>query len=175
MHYIALLRGINVSGKNKLPMPDLRTLCEGLGWQNVQSYIQSGNLRFELKTDNKAAATLSIAIQQKFGYEVPVLIRPQTYFQEILQNPFLKEQPDLELKKLHVTFLEAAPDSTKITALREKDHKGDQWRVMEDCVYLYCSNGYGHTKLTNNYLEKNLGQVATTRNWRTVNKLANWK
>ncbi|MGH1337658.1 MAG: DUF1697 domain-containing protein [Aureispira sp.] len=175
MHYIALLRGINVSGKNKLPMADLRALCERLGWQNVQSYIQSGNLRFELERSEGAASALSVAIKQEFGYEVPVLVRPQAYFQERLQNPFLEEDRALELKALHATFLATSPTATQITALKAKDHKGDQWTVVNDCVYLYCPNGYGRTKLTNKYLEKNLGAVATTRNWRTLNKLARWE
>lgn len=176
MNYIALLRGINVSGKNKLPMANLRALCEDLGWQKVQSYIQSGNLKFEWEGEAiEAAANLSQAIQEKFGYEVPVLVYPQNYFQKALQNPFLEEQANLELKSLHVTLLEAAPTSEKIEALASKDHKGDQWKVVEDRVYLHCPNGYGRTKLTNSYLEKNLGQTATTRNWKTLNKLAVWE
>lgn len=175
MHYIALLRGINVSGKNKLPMADLRALCEGLGWQNVQSYIQSGNLRFELETDEGAAAALSIAIKQKYGYEVPILVRPQAYFQERLQNPFLEQEANLEVKALHATLLAATPAPTLIAALATKDHQQDRWIVVNDCVYIYCPNGYGRTKLTNNYLEKHLGVVATTRNWRTLHKLATWE
>lgn len=176
MIYIALLRGINVSGKNKLPMADLRALCEELGWQQVESYIQSGNLKFELEGAATAAATtLSQAIQEKFGYEVPVLVQSQAYFQAALQNPFLEENPDLDIKSLHVTFLEAAPAPEKRQALAAKDHKGDQWKIVEDRVYLHCPNGYGRTKLTNSYLEKTLGQTATTRNWKTLNKLAAWE
>lgn len=176
MNYIALLRGINVSGKNKLPMADLRALCEELGWQKVQSYIQSGNLKFEWEGEAKtAAANLSQVIQEKFGYEVPVLVKPQAYFQKALKNPFLIEKPDLELKSLHVTFLENTPAPENIATLATKDHKADQWKVVEDRVYLHCPNGYGRTKLTNNYLERHLGATATTRNWKTLNKLATWE
>ncbi|MFK7798688.1 MAG: DUF1697 domain-containing protein [Aureispira sp.] len=174
MLYITLLRGINVGGKNKLPMVDLRALCEQLGWQQVQSYIQSGNVKFELQEAANAALDLSVAIKEKYNYKVPVLVRPQTYFQEALKNPFLEGDGAIDPKMLHVTFLEQAPLATQVNALQHKDHKGDQWKIIDDRVYLYCVNGYGRTKLTNQYLEKQLGQVATTRNWRTVNKLAHW-
>lgn len=175
MFYIALLRGINVSGKNKLPMADLRTLCEGLGWQQVQSYIQSGNLKFALDNHQPTAAQdLSVAIKEKYGYKVPVLVRSQAYFQEVLDNPFLAEDAGLDPKTLHVTFLEQAPLAAKISTLQTKEHKGDQWKIVHDRVYVYCANGYGRSKLTNQYLEKHLGQCATTRNWKTVNKLAHW-
>lgn len=175
MHYIALLRGINVSGKNKLPMADLRALCERLGWQQVQSYIQSGNLRFELDDPTGAATALHVAIKREFGYEVPVLVRTQAYFQKALQHPFWELGDDLDVKALHVTFLENPPEANKIALLKTKDHQGDQFQVVHDKVYLHCPKGYGRTKLTNNYLEKKLGETATTRNWRTLNKLATWE
>ena len=176
MHYIALLRGINVSGKNKLPMADLRALCTQLGWKNVQSYIQSGNLRFELEEPQGAAAQLSQAIKKEFGYEaVPILVHPQAYFEEALQNPFLEQDPNLDIKSLHVTFLQGEPVPEKIEALKCKDHKGDEWIILQDKVYLHCPKGYGKTKLTNTYLEKKLGKVATTRNWKTLNRLADWE
>jgi uncharacterized protein (DUF1697 family) len=173
MHYIALLRGINVSGKNKLAMPALRALCELLGWQAVQSYIQSGNLRFEASRPPDAD-DLSLAIKQQYGYEVPVLLKKQDYFLNALNNPFLEETPDIDLKSLHVTFLAAAPKEEKIQELHAKDHRGDRFIVVEDRVYLHCSKGYGRTKLTNRYLENNLERTATTRNWRSLNKLAHW-
>lgn len=174
MFYIALLRGINVSGKNKLPMADLRALCEQLGWQQVESYIQSGNVKFKLDTPQQAASDLSSTIKAKYGYKVPVLVRPQTYFQETLNNPFLEANTNLDPQTLHVTFLEQVPSPSQVRVLQTKDHKGDEWKVVQDRVYLYCANGYGRTKLTNQYLEQHLGQAATTRNWRTINKLAHW-
>lgn len=174
MRYIALLRGINVGGKNKLPMADLRALCTQLGWQQVQSYIQSGNVTFESDVQQNAASDLSSAIKENYGYKVPVLVRPQVYFQEVLNNPFLEADASLNPKKLHVTFLEQVPLAVQVSALQSKDHKGDQWKIIKDRVYLYCANGYGRSKLTNAYLEKHLGQAATTRNWKTVYKLAHW-
>lgn len=174
MAYIALLRGINVSGKNKLPMADLRQLSEGIGWKNVQSYIQSGNLLFEADTLPQAE-DLSVAIKREYAYEVPVLLRTQEYFRQALTNPFLEATPDLDTKTLHVTFLVVAPAPSAIAALEEVDPKADRWQVIDDRVYLHCPNGYGRTKLTNNYLEKKLGQIATTRNWRTLHKLATWE
>ncbi|WMX15876.1 DUF1697 domain-containing protein [Aureispira sp. CCB-E] len=174
MKYIALLRGINVSGQKKIKMLDLRNMCEKMGWHDVQTYIQSGNIIFESNEEDKSVleTNLKEAIQTTFGYEVPVMIMTQAYLKQVAdQNPFLKKDPSIDIKLLHVTFLGAKPADDLVVALQEKDYGTDEFEVLEDKVYLYFPNGYGRTKLTNNIFEKKLKVDATTRNWRTVLKL----
>lgn len=175
MVYIAILRGINVGGNNKLPMVELRALATQFGWQSVKTYIQSGNLKFEADEvdETQLALLLQKAIEDAFGYQVPVLIRPQAYFQQLLeQHPALQEEVDT--KHLYATLLAETPETTRYTALMAKNWGTDQIWVLDRCAFLHCLNGYGRTKLTNSYLEKQLGVTATTRNWRTINKLATW-
>jgi uncharacterized protein (DUF1697 family) len=174
MKYIALLRGINVSGKRKIKMIDLRAMCEKIGLEEVQTYIQSGNLIFESseETPSVLEQVLKEQIQAVFGLEVPVMVMSQAYLKEIAENnPFLKKNNALDIKLLHVTFLAEKPAEDSIRVLREKDYGTDEFQVLEDRVYLYFPNGYGRTKLTNTVFEKKLQVAATTRNWRTVSKL----
>jgi uncharacterized protein (DUF1697 family) len=170
--YIALLRGINVSGKNKIKMVDLREMCVDLNFHNTMTYIQSGNIVFE--SEEEKSVNLENAIKARmltaFGYDVKVMVRRQDYFQNILENnPFFT--PQVDIKYLHVTFLNNIPDSVLVENLESTDYGTDEFKVAEDKVYLYFPNGYGRTKLTNNVFERKLKTKATTRNWRTVNKL----
>lgn len=174
MKYIALLRGINVSGQKKVKMADLRAMCKEMGYQQVQTYIQSGNIIFETaeQDQSKMALKLHEQIKKTFGYEVPVMVRTQTYLDEVIKgNPFLKKEPNIDIKLLHVTFLAEKPAKDLVEKLMEKDYGTDEFKIVDNCVYLYFPNGYGRTKLTNNIFEKQLQVAATTRNWRTINKL----
>ena len=169
---IALLRGINVSGQKKVIMAELRAMCEKMGFQKVKTYIQSGNIVFDTKeTDTaKLATAIRNQILATFGYEVKVLVRSQAYFQEVLENnPFLTEAADI--KCLYVAFLSAIPDPELVKKLEAIDYGSDAFRVIEDRLYLYYPNGAGRTKLTNNALERVLKIDATSRNWRSVNKI----
>ncbi|CAA6820850.1 MAG: Unknown protein, partial [uncultured Aureispira sp.] len=174
MKYIALLRGINVGGQRKIKMADLRTMCEKIGLQEVQTYIQSGNIIFEHAEKDRSVLENALQAQIKitFGFEVPVLVITQAYLQEVAQkNPFLQQHPALDTKLLHVTFLAAEPAKDLVKALAEKDYGTDTFEVLENRVYLYVPNGYGRTKLTNSVFEKKLQVAATTRNWRTIGQL----
>lgn len=174
MKYIALLRGINVGGQKKIKMAALQGICEEIGLQNVQTYIQSGNLVFESSEEVVPHLEKNIkgAIQEHFGFDVPVMVMKQAYLKQIVENnPFLKAAAELDTKLLHVTFLAEKPAKDLVDALAEKDYGTDEFKVVEHCVYLYFPNGYGRTKLTNTVFEKKLKVNATTRNWRTINKL----
>lgn len=174
MRYIALLRGINVGGQKKIKMLDLRAMCGQMGLQEVQTYIQSGNIIFESSEEHTAVLEkdLKKQIQTTFGFDVPVMVLTQTYLQEVAENnPFLQKNPELDTKLLHVTFLSEKPDEDLVKALTEKDYGTDEFEVIGSRVYLYFPNGYGRTKLTNNIFEKKLQVAATTRNWRTIGKL----
>jgi len=172
--YIALLRGINVSGQKMIPMDGLKTLFGKLGFTEVTSFIQSGNLIFQEK---KAEDSLTLskrihkAIQKSYGFEVPVQIRTRDQLREIIQtNPFLKAR-GIDPKKLHTTFLAQVPDSEKRDALQKIRFDADQFRITGSEVYLYCPLGYGNSKVTNAFFENKLGVQATTRNWNTVQSL----
>lgn len=167
--YIALLRGINILGKNRLPMAELRAICEGLGLEQVVTYIQSGNVIF--RSGRSAAAIedlLRARIDDQYGYSINILVREPSFFERIIErNPFAGEDE----RSLHVTFLDSEPEAALADAIADIDLGGDRFRLDGEAVYVHCPDGYGRTKLHNNFLERKLGVSATTRNWRTTLKL----
>jgi len=171
--YIAVLRGINVSGKNMIKMPALITSMEKIGFKNVRSYLQSGNLIFENEGRELAdfEEKIKAEIAQSFGLDVPVLVLNS---KEILrvrnENPFVKTE-EIDEKKLHVTFLSGVPEKINIDQIDAGKYAPDEFIVDGKAIYLFCPGGYGNTKLTNNFFESKLKMTATTRNWNTVNKL----
>ena len=164
--YIVLLRGINVSGKNKLPMLDLKELLNKQGFQDLQTYIQSGNVVLK-STKTKEAISLIIkkGIQNAFGYEVPVLVKTLIEWEKAIANNPYKE---VEAKQQYFTFLSEA-SKEKIIAITNT--KEDAYTIIEDVVYVNAVGGYGKTKLNNNVFEKKLNSTATTRNLKTTLKL----
>ncbi|TRZ43187.1 DUF1697 domain-containing protein [Robertkochia solimangrovi] len=172
--YIALLRGINVSGHNIIKMADLRNMFEGLGFSDITTYVQSGNVVFSAAQENSREIENSIEskINDVYGYEVPVMILTKDHLNEsITDNPFL-EDAQMEEKFFHITFLSGTASTENLPEILEKCQPGEALELKDDKIYLYCPNGYGRTKLNNNFLEKKLGCKATTRNWKTVNKLS---
>jgi uncharacterized protein (DUF1697 family) len=171
--YIALLRGINVSGKYKIKMADLRAELSGLDYQNLQTYIQSGNIVFEApeQTAHELEEAIAARIQEAFGYEVPVLVMPAQELAEIAaQQPFLAEAEE-DGGKVLFTILQKGPDQERLDQLLEQDYGSERFVVNGRTVYLHCPNGYGRAKLNNNFLERKFGVPATTRNWKTVKRL----
>lgn len=167
--YIALLRGINVNGKNKLPMEALKGICQDLGYAQVTTYIQSGNVVLQAdETPQEITQSLAQAIQAQFGYTVPVLVQEEPFFSQVVaQNPFQSCDP----KTLHVTLLKNEGHGAKLTNLAPTIGGEDRFIVQNDVVYVHCPNGYGRTVLNNNFFETKAGTSATTRNWRTICKL----
>lgn len=171
--YIAILRGINVSGQKMIKMDALRQLFEDLKFKNIRSYIQSGNIIFESKVASPEILAKKIEKQVKttFGFEVPVLVKDKKQLQQVLKsNPFVNKRSE-DVKWLHVTFLSASPEKTGMEKLMGLSYKPDEFILSNDVVYLFCPNGYGNTKLNNNFFESKLKVTATTRNWNTVNEL----
>ena len=172
--YVAMLRSINVSGRNRVAMADLRSLVEGLGYGDVATYVQSGNVVF---TGTGASATVAgrIAdqITAQLGLEVPVVVRNRRALSGVISGvPY--PGADDEPTQHHVTFLAQRPSAANVTKLAEKatPFGPDRCEVDGQDVYLHCPGGYGNTKLNNAFIERHLGVTATTRNWRTVNTLA---
>ena len=173
--YISILRGINVSGQKKILMADLKTLYENLQFKNVKTYIQSGNVVFKSEkklADTETAKRIEEAIQKEYGFHVPVIIRSHKELDKVIaSNPFSSEK-NIDLKKLHVTFLSEFPSKEKLQELKSVDFSPDEFTIQGKEIYLHIPVSYGETKLSNSFFEKKLKVTATTRNWNTVNKLA---
>jgi len=166
---IAILRGINVGGKRKILMTDLKALCEKEGWKDVSTYIQSGNIIFRSSAKNTELETsLETAIADKFSYDVPVIVRDTGELQQAIEsNPFISE----DITSLHLTFLKETPSEENIALTQTYDFTPDQFKIDQRNVFIYCDGKYHQSKLTNNFFEKKLKVGATTRNWKTVLKL----
>lgn len=170
--YIALLRGINVSGKNSIKMDVLRLSLEKLYFQQVTTYIQSGNIVFKTENENTQEIELQIAQQIKmdFGYDIPVLVLEKEQLEQIIaNNPFTQQEKESVF--LHVTFFSSSPKNFDRTTIEVKKQNGEEIVIAETAIYLFCPKGYGKTKLTNNFLETALKINCTTRNWKTINEL----
>ena len=171
--YVALLRGINLSGHRIVEMDQLRKAFEGLGFEDVKTYIQSGNVVF--KGPGTVPKNLVKRIEEKivrqFGFAVPVVVKTSDEIGEIIRNNPLVKEKGIDLSKLHVTFLSCAPEKSVLTTLEAFAAGPDQFRCSMGAIYLHCPNGYHETKLGNNVLGKMLKVGTTTRNWKTVNQL----
>ncbi|MFG3708620.1 DUF1697 domain-containing protein [Micromonospora sp. NPDC047670] len=171
--WVALLRGVNVGGA-KVAMADLRRLVAGLGHDDVKTYLQSGNVVFGSTVRDAEALARGIerAIADELGLSVPVLVRSGRELAAVAGgNPYADREDDPT--RLLVAFLATVPEKSAVTALTVPGGENVAFTVTGREVYLhYPDGGYGRSKFTNNYLEKQLGVVATTRNWRSVRALA---
>lgn len=161
--YVALLRGINVGGHNRVSMADLKTVFETLGCQNVTSLIQSGNIVYAADTP-LSSEMLRKEILRLLGFSVPVVVRTATELSAIVKRlPF----SDLDASKIHVGFFASAPDATDVAAIEPTEFAPEKFSVVSKEVYLYLPNGVARTKLPG-LLERRLEIPVTVRNWRTV-------
>lgn len=171
--YISILRGINVGGHRKILMAELRKMYEQLGFSQVKSYIQSGNVVFESnqKTSSiELGQLLEKSIKETFGHEVPVLIRTSEEWEiAIKTNPFLPKETNTD--KLFITFLSESPSPDLKEELSSMDFLPDQLEIIDTCVYLRCERKYHETKMTHSLIERKLKVKATARNWKTIMKL----
>jgi uncharacterized protein (DUF1697 family) len=170
--YLALLRGINVGGKNKLPMKDLIAMFVAAGCDDVRAYIQSGNVIFNAEPNVVATlpGVISGRIAEHSGYQVPLILRTAEEMGAIVRhNPFIAA--GAEENTLHVLFLAESPSADRISSLDPDRSPPDEFIVRRQEVYLCLPNGAGRTKLTNAYFDTKLATVSTGRNWRTVTTL----
>ncbi|MBT8186073.1 MAG: DUF1697 domain-containing protein [Croceitalea sp.] len=169
--YIAFLRGVNVGGHNKLKMSDLKIGLSILGYKNIATYIQSGNVFFKSENEDKLHLQDEIEsfIFQKFGYEIPVLIKTGEELQHILDNnPFANA---IYQKNLYFALLAKPPGMAEKRNFVKLKFENEEFFVTDQCVYLNCHLGAGKAKLTNNVIEKELKIRATTRNLNTMDKM----
>ncbi|PZP49336.1 MAG: DUF1697 domain-containing protein [Pseudopedobacter saltans] len=171
--YISILRGINVSGHRTIKMDALKMMYKTLGFDNIHSYVQSGNVIFSsMKKDTKALAKqITEQIEKEFELEVPVIVLTKEQLEKtILENPFANDKTKNE-NFFHVTFLADEPTKPNLEEISTKLLENEAFHYTYNAIYLYCPNGYGKTKLTNTFLENKLKVLATTRNWKTTNEL----
>jgi len=173
--FISILRGINVSGQKRILMADLKSLYGDLKLKDVKTYIQSGNVVFKKEgklSDFELAQKIETAIYKKYNFHVPVIIRSEEELKKIiLSNLFLKEK-NIDVKKLHVTFLSQIPDKANVESINDIDFSPDKFILKGKEIYLHIPISYGETKLSNNFFENKLKVKATTRNWNTIIKLS---
>ncbi|MEU3981042.1 DUF1697 domain-containing protein [Streptomyces sp. NPDC026672] len=173
--YAALLRGINVGGRARVPMADLRALMDGLGYDGVRTHLQSGQAVFTTARgdEDSLAAELAGAIEERFGFPVDVLVRDHAYLRAIVDDcPF--PAAELEPKQLHVTYFSAPVDEERFATVDRAAHLPEEFRLGDRALYLYAPDGLGRSKLAERLSGARVtkGLVATSRNWNTVLKLA---
>ena len=176
--YVALMRGINVGGKNKLPMKELAALFSDAGCENVRTYIQSGNVLFDLpepdrdarKVTSTLAASVSESIARDFGFRIPIVMRSEAEMRAALaDNPFFDRGDPAE--RLFVMFLADSPGADRIEALDPLRSAPDEFEVRGQEIFLSIASSAATTRLTNAYFDSKLATISTSRNWRTATKL----
>ena len=167
--HVALLRGVNVGGKNKLPMHDLREMFTLTGCEAVETYIQSGNVVFKAGAvlATRIPSVIASGIEERFGFRVPVVVRAIEELRDVVRaNPFLGAVDDT--KTLHVAFLAETPEDDRVAQLDSDHSPPDAFRARGREIFLHCPNGLARTRLTNSYFDSKLATTSTVRNWRTV-------
>jgi len=166
--FIALIRGINVGGHKKILMADLKLLFESLGFEQVTTYIQSGNVVFSSEKKVNLANKIAEAIEIKYGFKVPVLVKKGSELSEILSKcPFSDEKRE----KSYFILLKESPSQENIELTSGFSNPNEEFYIEGDCVYIFYSEGAGKAKMGNNFFEKKLKVIATARNFRTMTKL----
>jgi uncharacterized protein (DUF1697 family) len=169
---VALLRGVNVGGKNCVPMVKLAQVFVDAGCTDVRTYIQSGNVIFQASQSKLKTlpGLITKRIEENLGCKIPVVLRSAEELGETIRNnPFIKAGAAEET--LHVYFLAGSPDARSVTSLDPARSLPDVFVVRGRDIYLQMPNGMGRTKLTNAYFDSKLATVSTARNWRTVRNL----
>ncbi|HEU5002304.1 MAG TPA: DUF1697 domain-containing protein [Actinomycetota bacterium] len=169
--YVAFLRGINVGGHAIVSMADLRKSFAAMGFDDVATYIQSGNVVFSSGGGPPEAADIEAHLARDFGGVTSAVVLRSAAELDVLvdANPYLT--PDADPKALYVSFLGAPPAAEKAKAFGVPAGASERMTLVGQDVYQYFPEGYGRTKLSGAWLEKGLGVRATTRNWRTVTTL----
>ncbi len=168
--HLALLRGINVSGHNMIKMDALQKMLENMGYSDVKTYIQSGNVFITTEETNPAAVGFHIKqeIFKVFGHDVPVVVISKTALEACIENnPFLKEN-NTDTKKLYVAFLSTELKPERIHDLKMSAVKPDEVHIDKNRIYIKYAVSAGKTRLDQKYIEKKLNLTATIRNWNTV-------
>jgi uncharacterized protein (DUF1697 family) len=170
---IAMLRAVNVAGHQKLNMEALRTLCGGLGLQDVQTYIQSGNVVFRENSGEPEALARKIedGIHQKFGFRPDVIVRTTSELRKVISNNPFAGRPEVEPNRLLVLFMASAPARQARERILAMPCEPEEMYFKGRELYIYYPNGMARPKIPVARIEKVLAGSSTGRNWNTVNKL----
>jgi uncharacterized protein (DUF1697 family) len=169
--YVALFRGINVGGRNRLPMRELVDVLRGMGLQGIRTYIQSGNVVFQSDaTDTlRLGESISVAVSESHGFSPRVLVLTLDEFEAAAEsNPFPEAVSDH--KTLHLYFLSAEPENPDLEALESIRADSERFTLQGKVFYLHAPDGIGRSRLAAR-VEKALGVAATARNWRSVTEI----
>ncbi|WP_165748235.1 DUF1697 domain-containing protein [Cellulophaga sp. Z1A5H] len=171
--YMLLLRGINVSGQKKIKMTGLKQSLEKLGLQNVQTYIQSGNVVFDSAITSESSLEKSIEklIFESYKFEVPVLVFEAKEFETIVKGSPYLDSETVEVNHSYFVLLKTLPADFLVALLNSETFLNEEFVISAKCIYLNCKIGYGKAKCTNNFFERKLKVQATTRNLKTMSKL----
>ena len=175
MKYIALLRGINVGGHKKILMADLRTLLsKSRQLKNIRTYIQSGNVVFESeKLDTSDLEDIiHTLILRKYAFDVPIQVYSKTRWGEIMKNNAYAKNSVIEINTLYATLLNKIPCNEDIAILEKIDFTPDTYIIKENIIYSKYWSGVGRSKMTSIIFEKKLKVLSTSRNWKTMTKIA---
>ena len=169
---VALLRGINVGGRTKVPMSDLRELCAGLGWSGVETYIASGNVLFE--AEGEAAGlelALEKALEDRFGTAFPVIVRSASAWLELrAANPF-PQAAEAEPNRLMMMLSKKLPEASAAEAIQERARDGERVAKAGEAIWIHYPGGSGTSRLSPSLIDRLIGSPSTARNYRTVLKL----
>jgi uncharacterized protein (DUF1697 family) len=169
--YVALLRGVNVGTHNRVAMIDLRRVMTGLGFQDVRTYLQSGNIVFAGPDAPNESVERAIGerITAELGMSVAVLVRTGGEMRDVVaRNPLPTDDP----ARLVVLFLSAPPDPARVAEIAPERYAPERFAVLPGRIYLYCANGILESELTKVFSDRRLGCAVTARNWNTVAKVA---
>jgi len=168
--YIVLLKGINVGGNKKVPMAELRQLLADIGFEEVQTYIQSGNVILQTEETNRLILEnkISQAILDHFGFEVSVLVKTKEELQRIFDDsPF----PEDKKEASHFMMLYNTTEKELVKEASEKTYEGEEYQIINDCIYYFYEKGLGQAKFSVNFFERKFKTFATARNYNTMLKL----
>ncbi len=168
-----MLRGINVSGRKTVSMANLRRAIESLGFKNVHTYAQSGNVIFDYRRaeSHQIAQCIEGKVNDVFRFSSSAIVRTRRELEQVVDRNPLIDQANGRADRLYVTFLSDIPGEMTTSTLDVKPRQGEMFVIDGKEVYLYCPNGYAKTTLNNAAFEAKLKTVATTRNWKTVTTL----
>lgn len=172
--YVALLRGINVSGHNMIKMAELKAALNKLGLHGINTYLQSGNVVFssELKNFSELESAIADTVKKSFGFDIKVKVIEKELFQKVfLNNPFTKE-PEIDTKQLYYIHLMGQPDLTMFKELQNNEEIPEKMSLEGEVIYVQYVNGYGRSKLHGNIFERKLKVSATARNHNTMKHLS---
>ncbi len=168
--YIALLRGINVSGQKKVPMAELRKLFNNLGFEKVSTYIQTGNVLFQTLENNATVLETKIhnAIKSHFGFDVSVIVKTRKELQTVFDaSPF----PKAIKEKSYFIILDKIPNPKLVQEADKITYENERFVIIKDCLYFHSAAGYGNSKFNMNLFERKLIVIGTARNYNTMVKL----